>query len=207
MTDTVFDGVQTWLTHPLVFPPPPPLFSFCFSIYLPPSPLTPPFPTSSSFHPSSPALIVLHLFIQSFMAASSSRRPISPPEYGFLLKLSLLFIICVDPHHISLTLGRWFSHWTTLLTRRITNPLRISHKHSDSQNDRVRAGGPTSLYYSADLLAAKMLHSILMLHNGVLGEMSSFQTHLSCILEYCISVTCCRVSDYFNVRQSAMEII
>lgn len=80
------------------------------------TPLRPPFPPILS------GLIVLHLFIQAFMAASSSRRPISPPDDGFLPQLSPLFIISVDPHHISLTLGRWFSHWTSLPTRHITSP-------------------------------------------------------------------------------------
>lgn len=124
MTDTVFDGVQTWLTHPLSPSPPFTLSPSRLSLYLylpltcrgssPPS--APPFPPILS------GLIVLHLFIQAFMAASSSRRPISPPDDGFLPQLSPLFIISVDPHHISLTLGRWFSHWTSLPTRHITSP-------------------------------------------------------------------------------------
>lgn len=141
MTDTVFDRVQTWLTHPLLFSPPPP-FSFCsLSVYLSISifcllarVVTPPSTSPSpSFPPILSGLIVLHLFIQAFMAASSSRRPISPPDDGFLPQLSRLFIICVDPHHISLTLGRWFSHWTALLTRHITNPQRSSHKVTQSE--------------------------------------------------------------------------
>lgn len=86
-------------------------------------------PSLLSPHPSS-GLIVLHLFIQSFMAASSSCRPISLPADGFLLQLLQLFIINVGPHHISLTLGRWFSHWTALLTQHITNPVRSTHKHA-----------------------------------------------------------------------------
>lgn len=148
MTDTVFDGVQTWLTHPLCFPPPSALLSFYFSLSVslslsparllgssPLPPISPPF-----FPPILFGLIVLHLFIQSFMAASSSCRPISPPDDGFLPQLSRLFIISVDPHHISLTLGRWFSHWTALLTRHITNPLRSTHKHMrlHTQSDTVR---------------------------------------------------------------------
>lgn len=77
----------------------------------------PPFPP-----PILSGLIVLHLFIQAFMAASSSHKPISPPDDGFLSQLSRLFIINADPHPIFLTLGRWFSHWLALLARRITSP-------------------------------------------------------------------------------------
>lgn len=120
---------------PSVFPPPPLLFysSLSFSLSLssarlPGSSPLPPIPPLS-FPPILSSLIVLHLFIQAFMATSSSCRPISPPDDGFLPQLSQLFIISVDPHHISLTLGRWFSHWTTLLTRHITNPLGSAHKH------------------------------------------------------------------------------
>lgn len=132
MTDTVFDGVQTWLTHNLSLLRLP-LSSYSIplslSLYLcllltrqgrrssrlPPPPPTPT-PASSlhhtrSFPPILSGLIVLHLFIQAFMAASSSCRPISPPDDGFLPQLSWLFIIYADPHRISLTLGRWFSHW------------------------------------------------------------------------------------------------
>lgn len=58
------------------------------------------------------------------MAASPSWKPISPPDDGFLPQLSRLFIISVDPHHIPLTLGRWFSHWTALTVSPITNPMR-----------------------------------------------------------------------------------
>lgn len=138
---------------PSLLPPPPPLLSF--SVYLsisifrslaggrhpsllPPS--APPPPIPPSFPPTLSGLIVLHLFIQAFMAASSSCRPISPPDDGFLLQLSRLFIIGVDPHHISLTLGRWFSHWSALLTRYITNPPRSSrgHMHAHTHSDTVR---------------------------------------------------------------------
>lgn len=110
--------------------PPPHSFPLRLSLYLylrltcrgssppPPSPPPPPFPPILS------GLIVLHLFIQAFMAASSSCRPISPLDDGFLPQLSQLFIINCGPHHISLTLGRWFSHWSALLTRHITNPPR-----------------------------------------------------------------------------------
>lgn len=69
-------------------------------------------------------LIVLHVFIQAFMATSSSRRLISSVDDGSLPRLSLLFIIGDHSYHISLTLGRWFSHWTTLPDRHITNLLR-----------------------------------------------------------------------------------
>lgn len=151
---------------PPLFPPPPSLLSFYSSIYRSISFLACRGPHPSFLPPPPPflppilsGLIVLHLFIQSFMAASSSRRPISPPEYGFLLKLSRLFIIGVDPHHISLTLGRWFSHWTTLPTRRVTNPLGSSHKHAKRHSQRSL----TTLYHAADLLAAKSLHSVLLL--------------------------------------------
>lgn len=149
MTDTVFDGVQTWLTHNLSF------LRLLLSSHSIPLRLSlyldllltcrgrhalscPPHPPS--FPPILSGLIVLHLFIQAFMAASSSCRPISPPDDGFLPQLSWLFIISVDPHHISLTLGRWFSHWTALLTRHITNLLRGSHKHmrAHTQSDTVR---------------------------------------------------------------------
>lgn len=86
-----------------------------------------------SYLPPNPSgLIVLHLFIQAFMAASPSWKPISPPDDGFLPQLSRLFIISVDPHHIPLTLGRWFSHWTPLTVssyhksyvRKVTQPER-----------------------------------------------------------------------------------
>lgn len=157
MTDTVFDGVQTWLTHNLSF------LRLLLSSYSIPlrlslylcllltrqgrrsSRLPPPPPPSSlhhtrSFPPILSGLIVLHLFIQAFMAASSSCRPISPPDDGFLPQLSWLFIIYSDPHRISLTLGGWFSHWTSLRTRRITNLLRSSRKHTcaHAQSDTVR---------------------------------------------------------------------
>lgn len=89
MTDTVFDGVQTWLTHPLSFlrllfsspsiPLRPSLYLYnlltcrgCHPTFLCPHP------------PILSGLIVLHVFIQAFMAASSSRRPISPADDGFL---------------------------------------------------------------------------------------------------------------------------
>lgn len=91
-------------------------------------------PHAPSFPPILSGLIVLHLFIQAFMAASSSHRPISPPDDGFLPQLSRLFIISVDPHHISLTLGRWFSHWAALPTRHITNP---PHKHTHARTHKV----------------------------------------------------------------------
>lgn len=116
-----------WLTLSLLLllllPPPPPLLSshsipLRLSLYLylllthrgssTPTPSTP----SPPFPPILSGLIVLHLFIQAFIAASSSCRPISLPDDGFLPQLSRLFIISVDPHHISLTLGGWFSHWT-----------------------------------------------------------------------------------------------
>lgn len=133
---------------PSLFPLPPPFLSFCSSLsislslcsaHLPGSSPLPPVPPPS-FPPILSGLIVLHLFIQPFMAASSSCRPISPPDDGFFPQLSQLFIISVDPHHISLTLGRWFSHWTALLSRHITNPLRSSHKHmhAHTQSDTVR---------------------------------------------------------------------
>ena len=131
MTDTVFDRVQTWLAQPLSSSASTSSLFLFLSVYLAISiscllarVVTPP-----SLLPILSGLIVLHLFIQAFMAASSSWRPISPPDDGFLPQLSLLFIISVDPHHISLTLGRWFSHWAALLTRHITNPLRSSRKH------------------------------------------------------------------------------
>lgn len=134
------------------FPPPPALLILFLSVYLSilifcslagvvmlspaPPPASPP-----SFPPILAGLIVLHLFIQAFMAASSSCRPISPPDDGFLPQLSWLFIISVDPHHISLTLGRWFSHWTALLTRHITNLLRSSHKHMRAHTHKVTQSG------------------------------------------------------------------
>lgn len=116
------------------FPPPPALLLFYSSPFislslssahspgssqLPPATPTPSLPPSTTlthththtFPPILSGLIVLHLFIQAFMAASSSCRPISPPDDGFLPQLSWLFIIFADPHRISLTLGRWFSHW------------------------------------------------------------------------------------------------
>lgn len=105
------------------------------------------------------ALIVLHLFIQAFMAASSSCKPISPPDDGFLPQLSRLFIISANPHHISLTLVRWFSHWAALLTSHITNPSSSSHKHTHTQKV-TRRGNLTSLYYTADLQGAKMLRRV-----------------------------------------------
>lgn len=109
-----------------------------FSISPSPSPArlpgSPPRPTS----PILPGLIVLHLFIQVFMAASSSCKPISPPDDGFLPQLSRLFIISADPHHISLTLGRWFSHWAALLTRHITNPLMgRAQTHTDTHREET----------------------------------------------------------------------
>lgn len=143
------------------FPPPPALLLFYSSPFIslslssahspgsselsPATPHPHPLPPSSlhhtrSFPPILSGLIVLHLFIQAFMAASSSCRPISPPDDGFLPQLSWLFIIYSDPHRISLTLGRWFSHWTSLRTRRITNLLRSSRKHTcaHAQSDTVR---------------------------------------------------------------------
>lgn len=132
-----------------------------------PSSLSPPPP---SFPPILSGLIVLHLFIQAFMAASSSCRPISPPDDGLLPQLSRLFIIGVRPHHISLTLGRWFSHWAALLTRRIADPLRSARKHMRGRARKrrhSRRGNLTSLYYTADLLGAKMLCGVLMFHSGI----------------------------------------
>lgn len=67
----------------------------------------------SATTPTPNGLIVLHLFIQAFMATLSSRGLISSADDRSLPRLSLLFIIGVQSHHISLTLGRWFSHWTT----------------------------------------------------------------------------------------------
>ena len=123
LTQFLMECRHGWLTlslHPLLSFYPPPVY-LSISIFRslaggrhPPS--APPSPPILS------GLIVLHLFIQAFMAASSSRRPISPPDDGFLPQLSPLFIISVDPHHISLTLGRWFSHWTALPSRHITSP-------------------------------------------------------------------------------------
>ena len=168
--------MQTWLTHPLsfLFPLlssnsiPLPLSLSPSSACSPGSPPLPPIPPPS-FPPILSGLIVLHLFIQAFMAASSSCKPISPPDDGFLPQLSWLFIISVNPHHISLTLGRWFSHWTALLTRHITNPPRSSHKHMRSHTKgHSQKGNLTSLYYTADLLAAKMLSSVLKLPSGIL---------------------------------------
>lgn len=134
MTDTVFDGVQTRLTHHLSFlrlPLSSDSVALRLSLYLHPaltcqgssqlsSPSTPPPPHTHTSH----GLIVLHLFIQAFMAASSSRGLISPANDGSLPRLLPLFIIGVHSHHISLTLGRWFSHWTTLPGRHITNLQR-----------------------------------------------------------------------------------
>lgn len=152
---------------PSLFPPPPPLLSFYSSPSIPPSLSSAHLPGSSpllpipppSFPPILSGLIVLHLFIRAFMAASSSCRPISPPDDGFLPQLSRLFIINVDPHHISLTLGRWFSHWSALLTRHITNPLRSSHKHmrAHTQSDTVRKETSHHYFTLADLPGAKML--------------------------------------------------
>lgn len=129
MTDTVFDGVQTRLTHNLSFL----LLSLSFhsvplrlSLHLHPTLAC---RGSSQFPrtrppPPSHGLIVLHLFIQAFMATSSSRGLISSADDGSLLRLSPLFIIGVHSHHISLTLGRWFSHWTTLPAHHLTNVPR-----------------------------------------------------------------------------------
>lgn len=105
-------------------------------------------------------LIVLPLFIQAFMAASSSHKPILSPGDGFLPQLSQLFIINADPHHIFLTLGRWFSHWASLLTHHITNQCgALFHKNTHAL---TQSGNLMSPYYTADLQAAKMLHSFLM---------------------------------------------
>lgn len=148
MTDTVFDGVQTRLTHNLSFL----LLSLSFhsvplrlSLYLHPTlacrgssqfPRTPP--------PPPHGLIVLHLFIRAFMATSSSCGLISSADDGSLLRLSPLFIIGVHSHHISLTLGRWFSHWTTLPARHLTNVPR------GAQGKR-----PQTVASRADLIASK----------------------------------------------------
>lgn len=144
MTDTVFDGLQTQLTHNLSFSY---LLLSSYSIPLHLSPYlylmltrwgrhcSPTLSPPPSFPPILPGLIVLHLFIQAFMAALSSCRPISPPDDGFHPQLSWLFIISINSHRISLTLGRWFSHWTTLLTHYVTNLLRTVHKrmHAPAQ--------------------------------------------------------------------------
>lgn len=160
MTDTVFDGVQTRLTHNLSIL----LLSLSFhsvplrlSLHLHPTlacrgssqfPRTPPPPPSHG-------LIVLHLFILAFMATSSSRGLISSADDGSLLRLSPLFIIGVHSHHISLTLGRWFSHWTTLPARHLTNVLR-----------GARGKRPQTVASCADLIASKMQHSTFMGHSG-----------------------------------------
>lgn len=140
MTDTVFDGVQTRLTHNLSFLRLP-LSSDSVALRLSLSPsrthlpgvvaAPPPLPCTHTSH----GLIVLHLFIQAFMAASSSRGLISPANDGSLPRLSLLFIIGVHSHHISLTLGRWFSHWTTLPGRHITNLQRGARREA---SDTIR---------------------------------------------------------------------
>lgn len=180
MTDRVFDGVQTRLTHNLSFlhlPLSSHSISLRLSLYLylllacrgcHHSLLPPPFPPILS------GLIVLHLFIQAFMAASSSCRPISPPDDGFLPQLSWLFIISVDPHHISLTLGRWFSHWTVLLTRHITHLLRSSRKHMrpKTQSGTSQKGDLTSLVSTADLLGSELLRAALICHSRILDTKS-----------------------------------
>lgn len=141
-----------WLTLSLSFH-----LSFCSSPFISLSPALSPGssplpPTASPLSPPSPTsilsgLIVLHLFIQAFMATSSSRGLISLPDDGFLPQLSRLFIIDVDPHHISLTLGRWFSHWTALLTRHITHPLRSAHKHVHTHTQNGTIKEETSHHY------------------------------------------------------------
>ena len=86
------------LSHPpcpLPAPSSPLVPSLSPSISLSPPP--PPPPTLLSFPPILSGLIVLHLFIQAFMAASSSCRPISPPGWwvpspsyrGYLLSASI----------------------------------------------------------------------------------------------------------------------
>lgn len=85
MTDTVFDGVQTWLTHPLCFLPSSPLFSFYSSLSI------------SLFRP--PACLL----------GSSPLPPISPPFFWPYCFTSLhsVFYGCFVLVQTHLTAGWW----------------------------------------------------------------------------------------------------
>lgn len=103
------------------------------SVYLRLLPLSPG-SSPPSFLPSSLALL---FYISSFRLLWLL-RPRTIPSRRWMMgsspQLSQLFIINADPHHIFLTLGRWFSHWTALLTCCITNQRRgtLSQTHTNT---------------------------------------------------------------------------
>lgn len=164
----------------------------CLSLYLHPTLAC----RGSSQPPPPHGLIVLHLFIQAFMATSSSRGLISSSDDGSLPRLSPLFIIGVHSHHISLTLGRWFSHWTTLPARHITNLPRRAQGKARTVKRHRRSGGLKPALFPADLIASKMQHGMFMRYSGP----------LLLLFTYLVSNFHSRVSDEFRLMEDGSDM-